>query len=262
MVGLPAGAFLMGRAGVVLLFALVSFAALRAFVTLTLRSRAEHLPMAAAFFVVLPAHHAPIRTDWQGLCSILIPVHAFLFLPALSAVRGSPEGFLDGVAEARWALMACVSCISHVPALLSLSIPGYEGRGVLPTAWLVFTVQLSDAMQHVRGTLAGRRRLAPALSPARTWEGVLGGIATATAAGGRCGGLRPSPPLQASALALMVTAMGTLGGVVMSAIKRDRRVKDWGASIAGHGGVIDRLDSLIFAAPLCFHVVRWFRSTT
>lgn len=260
MVGLLGLAFLIGRAGVVVLFALVSFAALREFVTLTLRSRAEHLSVAAAFFVVLPAQYALVWIDWYGLYSILIPVYAFLLLPVVSALRGEPSGFLDRVAETQWALMACVYCLSHVPALLSLSIPGFGGREILLIAWLVFVVQLSDLMQHVWGRLIGRRRLAPRLSPFRTWEGLLGGLATATAAGAALWWITPFAPLQAAALALMVTGMGALGSLVMSAIKRDRGVKDWGATVAGHGGVLDRLDSLVFAAPLFFHVVRFFWS--
>ncbi|MCL4188151.1 MAG: phosphatidate cytidylyltransferase [Rhodobacteraceae bacterium] len=262
MVVLLALAFAFGRTGVVMLFALVSFAALREVFTLTVRGTADHLALAAGFFVVLPAQYVLVWTDWYGLYSILIPVYAFLFLPVISALRGGPAGFLDRVAETQWALMLCVYCISHVPALLYLAIPGFEGRGVLLIAWLIFTVQFSDVMQYVWGKLAGRRPVAPALSPSKTWEGFLGGIATAAAAGTGLWWLTPFGPLQAGLLALMVTVMGACGGLVLSAVKRDRGVKDWGHLIGGHGGVIDRLDSVIFAAPLFFHVVRWMWSTT
>jgi phosphatidate cytidylyltransferase len=257
MVALLGLAFLAGRTGVVLLFALCSFAALREFMTLTRTVRADHWAVAAAFFVVLPVQYWLIWTDWYGLYSIFIPVYAFLFLPILAALRGETKGFLHRVAETQWALMIAVFCVSHVPALLSLEIPGFEGREVLLIAFLVVVVQMSDVMQYVWGKLLGRRKIAPLLSPSKTWEGFLGGVATATVIGAGLWWMTPFAPWEAGAMALLVSLMGFAGGLVMSAIKRDRGVKDWGHLIAGHGGFIDRLDSVIFAAPVFFHVVRY-----
>lgn len=261
MVALLGLAFLAGRTGVVLLFALCSFAALREFMTLTRTVRADHSAVAAAFFVVLPAQYWLVWSDWYGLYAIFIPVYAFLLLPVLAALRGETRGYLTRVAETQWGLMIAVFCVSHVPALLSLKIPGFEGREVLLIAFLVVVVQLSDVLQYVWGKLLGRRPIAPQLSPSKTWEGFLGGVASATLIGAGLWWMTPFAPLQAAALALMVALMGFVGGLVMSAIKRDRGVKDWGHLIAGHGGFIDRLDSVIFAAPVFFHVVRFFWST-
>jgi phosphatidate cytidylyltransferase len=260
MVALMGLAFLAGRTGVVLLFALCSFAALREFMTLTRTVRADHWAVAAAFFVVLPVQYWLVWTDWYGLYSIFIPVYAFLLLPILAALRGETKGFLDRVAETQWALMIAVFCVSHVPALLYLQIPGFEGRGVLLIAFLVVVVQMSDVLQYVWGKLIGRRKIAPQLSPSKTWEGFLGGVGSATALGAGLWWMTPFTPWQAAGLALVVALMGFAGGLVMSAIKRDRGVKDWGHLIAGHGGFIDRLDSVIFAAPVFFHVVRYFWS--
>jgi phosphatidate cytidylyltransferase len=257
MVALMGIAFLAGRTGVVLLFALCSFAALREFMTLTRTVRADHWAVAAAFFVVLPVQYWLVWRDWYGLYSIFIPVYAFLFLPILAALRGETRGFLHRVAETQWALMIAVFCVSHVPALLYLQIPGFEGRGVLLIAFLVVVVQMSDVLQYVWGKLIGRRKIAPQLSPSKTWEGFLGGVASATAIGAGLWWMTPFTPWQAAGLALLVSLMGFAGGLVMSAIKRDRGVKDWGHLIAGHGGFIDRLDSVIFAAPVFFHVVRY-----
>ncbi len=262
MVILLAIAFLAGRPGVVLLFAILSFAALREFLSLTRKSAADHWALAAAFFVVLPVQYLLVGIDWYGFYAIFIPVYAFLLLPVLSALRGGPADFLDRVAETQWALMISVYCVSHVPALLSLQIAGFEGQNVLLIAWLIFTVQLSDVMQYVWGKLFGRRPLAPSLSPSKTWEGFLGGLATATAAGAAFWWLTPFAPGQAALMALVVTVMGSFGGLVMSAIKRDKGVKDWGHLIAGHGGFLDRLDSVVFAAPIFFHLTRYFWSQT
>ena len=262
MVLLLSLAFIAGRTGVIVLFAILSFSALREFLTLTTKTVADHWSLAAAFFVILPLQYGLVAIDWYGLYAIFVPVYAFLLLPVISALRGRPDRFLDRVAETQWALMICVYCISHVPALLYLQIPGFEGRNVLLIAFLIFVVQVSDVMQYVCGTLFGRHRIAPALSPSKTWEGYLGGIATAVAAGTALFWLTPFTPLQATAISLVLTVMGAFGGLVMSAIKRDSGVKDWGHQIAGHGGFLDRLDSVIFAAPIFFHLTRYFWSVT
>jgi phosphatidate cytidylyltransferase len=255
-------AFIAGKPGVVLLFALCSFAALREFLTLTTHNRADHWSLVACFFLILPLQYAFLATDWYGMYSIFIPVYAFLILPVVSSLRGSTKDFLIRVSETQWALMICVYCASHVPALLYLQIPGFEGRNVILIAYLIFVVQLSDVLQYVWGKLIGRTKVAPNLSPSKTWEGLIGGTLSATAIGTALYWMTPFTPLEAAGMCLLITLMGFFGGLVMSAIKRDRGIKDWGHLIAGHGGFLDRLDSVIFAAPIFFHVTRWVWSTT
>ena len=255
-------AFVAGKPGVVLLFALCSFAALREFLTLTTHNRADHWSLIACFFLILPLQYWFIAGDWYGMYSIFIPVYAFLLLPVISSLRGSTKDFLIRVSETQWALMICVYCASHVPALLYLQIPGFEGRNVILIAYLIFVVQLSDVMQYVWGKLLGRTKVAPNLSPSKTWEGLVGGTLTATAVGTALYWMTPFSPLEAAGMCLLITLIGFFGGLVMSAIKRDRGIKDWGHLIAGHGGFLDRLDSVIFAAPIFFHVTRWLWSTT
>jgi phosphatidate cytidylyltransferase len=255
-------AFIAGKPGVVLLFALCSFAALREFLTLTTHNRADHWSLVACFFLILPLQYWFLATDWYGMYSIFIPVYAFLLLPVVSALRGSTKDFLIRVSETQWALMICVYCASHVPALLYLQIPGFEGRNVILIAYLIFVVQLSDVLQYVWGKLLGRSKVAPNLSPSKTWEGLIGGTLSATAIGTALYWMTPFSPLEAAGMCLLITLMGFFGGLVMSAIKRDRGIKDWGHLIAGHGGFLDRLDSVIFAAPIFFHVTRWVWSTT
>ena len=250
-------AMLGGATGVILLFALCSFAALREFITLTDTRRGDHWALAAAFFVVLPVQYDLVWAEWYGLYSIFIPVYAFLLLPIVAALRADTDRFLMRIAEAQWALMLCVFCVSHVAALLLLDIPGYEGRNVLLIAFLVLVVQLSDVLQYVWGKLLGRHRIAPNLSPSKTWEGFIGGTFSATLIGAALWWITPFNPLQAAYLSFIIVIMGFFGGLVLSAVKRDRGVKDWGHLIAGHGGFIDRLDSVIFSAPVFFHLVRY-----
>ncbi|WP_283195878.1 phosphatidate cytidylyltransferase [Rhizobium sp. AN80A] len=255
-------AFMIGRVGILVLFAFCSFAALREFITLTQTKRADHWALATAFFIVLPLQYFLLWTKQYGIFSIFIPVYAFLLMPIISVLRGDTERFLDRIAEVQWALMICVFCASHVPALLTLTIAGYEGRNVLLIAFLVIIVQLSDVLQYVWGKLFGRTKIAPKLSPSKTVEGFVGGVASATLIGAGLWWITPFTPLQAGLLAFVITLMGFFGGLVMSAIKRDRGVKDWGNLIEGHGGLIDRLDSVVFSAPIFFHIVRYWWSVT
>lgn len=259
MVALIAAAFVAGKPGVIVLFAIASFAALREFVTLTHTRRGDHWALLASFFLVLPAQYWLIWIEWYGLYAIFIPVYAFLLLPIAAALRGDTTRFLERVAEVQWGLMIAVFCVSHVPALLTLDITGYEGRNLLLIAFLVLVVQGSDVLQYVWGKLFGRRKVAPGLSPSKTWEGLVGGVASASLIGAALWWITPFSPAQAGAMAFVICLMGFFGGLVMSAIKRDRGVKDWGRMIEGHGGMLDRLDSVIFAAPVFFHLTRyWF----
>jgi len=253
-------AFLFGKAGVIVLFLLISFHALREFLTLAYTRRGDHLAIAACFFIVLPVQYLLIWIEWYGLYSIFVPVYAFLLLPIIAALGADTKRFLERSAKVQWGLMVSVYCISHVPALLTLQIPGYEQRNLLLIAFLVIVVQGSDVLQYVWGKLLGKRKVAPELSPSKTWEGLIGGVASATLLGAALYWITPFAPWQAGLIALVICLMGFFGGLVMSAMKRDRGVKDWGHMIEGHGGMLDRLDSVIFAAPVFFHVTRYWWS--
>jgi len=257
MVGLVALAFAFGKTGVIILFGLLSLLALREFVTLTYTRRSDYLALAMVFYVALPMQYALIWIEWYGLYSIFIPVYGFLFLPIITALRADTTRFLGRIAQVQWALMLAVFCLSHVPALVTLSIPGFEGREILLIAFLVIVVQSSDVLQYIWGKLLGKHKVAPSLSPSKTWEGLVGGVLSATALGAGLWWITPFTPLQAAGIAFAINLMGFFGGLVMSAIKRDHGVKDWGHLIAGHGGVLDRLDSVIFSAPIFFHIVRY-----
>jgi phosphatidate cytidylyltransferase len=258
MVVLLSAAFLAGRTAVIVLFAVVSFIALREFITLTRTQRADHLALLISFFVALPMQYWLIWVNWYGFFVVLIPVYAFLLLPVTAVVFGDAKNFLARAAETQWGLMICVYCISHVPMLLTLGIPGYRGRDALLAAFLLIVVQSSDVLQYVWGKLLGRHKIAPDLSPSKTIEGFVGGIICATVLGASLYSITPFSPWQAAIMALIVTLMGFLGGLVMSAIKRDRGIKDWGQLVEGHGGMLDRLDSVAFSAPIFFHLTRYF----
>ncbi len=262
MVFLLGGALVLGRNAMIILFAFVSFVALREFITLTPTRQADHSALLMSFFMALPMQYGLIWIDWYGLFAVLIPVYGFLILPIASVLFADSKNFLARTSETQWGLMITVYCISHVPALLTLDIPGYKGRDALLVVFLLVVVQSSDVLQYVWGKLFGRHKIAPEVSPSKTVEGFVGGVASATLLGMSLWKITPFTPLQAAGMALIITFMGFLGGLVMSAIKRDRGVKDWGNLIEGHGGMLDRVDSVAFSAPIFFHLTRYFFSLT
>jgi phosphatidate cytidylyltransferase len=260
MAAVVATALLLGKIAATVLFGLLSLLALREFITNTPTRRGDHATLFWSFFVVTPLQYVLVAIDWYGLFSILIPVYAFLFVPIRSALAGDTERFLERTAKIQWGLMVCVYCVSHAPALLMLELPGFEGRGARLLLFLIVVAQISDVLQYVWGKLLGKHKIAPVVSPSKTWEGFLGGALSATAIGAGLWWLTPYTPRQAALMALLVVLLGFAGGLTMSAIKRDRGIKDYGALIEGHGGILDRIDSLCFAAPVLFHVTRYFFS--
>lgn len=261
MVAIFALAFTFGPAVTLVLFALTSFYCLREFISLTPTRAADHRALAVAFYIFLPLQYVLIWVDWQSLFSIAIPVYAFLLLPVLAVLRHETDEFLGRTARVQWALMLTVYCISHAPALLILDIPGFEGRNVLLLFFLVTVVQASDVLQYVFGKLFGRRRIAPVVSPNKTWEGFLGGGASAVLLGAALSFATPFTPLQAAGMAAAIVLAGFCGGLVLSAVKRSMGAKDWGSMISGHGGALDRMDSVSYAAPLFFHLTNYYFAT-
>jgi len=245
-----------GPTGSLVLFGLVSFLALREYITLVETRRADHKTLFWTFFLFTPLQYVLLSIKWLGFF-IVIPVYGFLFIPAAMALAGDTQSFLDRAAKIQWGLMLCVYCISYAPALLVLDIHGY-GPDAKLLLFLVIVGQLSDVLQYVWGKLIGRHKIAPNVSPNKTWEGFIGGTLSATAIGTGLWWLTPFSLPAAAAISFMITLLGFGGGLVMSAIKRDRGIKDYGNLIRGHGGMLDRMDSMIFAAPVFFHVVRFF----
>ncbi len=251
-------ALLSGNTGTTVLFALISFRALREFITLTPTRHGDHRSLFWVFFILTPLQYVLVATEQDGFFSIMIPVYAFLFIPIRNAMAGDYECFLERTAKIQWGLMVCVYCVSHAPALLNLRIRDYEGQNAKLLFFFILVVQMSDVLQYVWGKCFGKRKIVPNISPNKTWEGFVGGIACATLLGTFLWWITPFTPQQAAVMSLVIALMGFAGGLTMSAIKRDRGVKDYGTLIEGHGGVLDRIDSICFAAPIFFHLTRFF----
>jgi phosphatidate cytidylyltransferase len=258
MVAILAVAFLAGKLGTIILFGAISYFALREFITLTPTRAGDHRTLSLAFFLLIPLHYYLIYIEWYTLFSILIPVYAFLLMPSISVLAQDTEHFLERAAKIQWGVMICIYCISHAPALLLLPISNYAGQNALLLLYFLLIVQLSDVLQYVFGNLFGKTKIAPIVSPNKTIEGFIGGGLSAVLVGAALWWITPFTPLQSAGMAAIIVVMGFLGGLVMSAIKRSLGAKDWGSMIEGHGGMLDRMDSVSFAAPIFFHLVRYY----
>jgi phosphatidate cytidylyltransferase len=267
-----AAAFLMaslprfGSWATVGLFWLLSFWALREFITLTPTRPGDHRALFWVFFLLTPAQYLLVGLNWYELYSILIPVYAFLFIPARIAMSGDSKRFLERTAKIEVGLLITVYALSYAPALLNLDLhlPSdkiYSGRVRLLFFFIVI-VQLSDVLQYAWAQLPSKHPIVPMISPTKTWEGLLGGAGSVTLLGAAGWWATPFPYWLAGAMSLMIALMGFAGSLTMSAIKRDRGVKDYGTLVEGHGGVLDRIDTICFAAPIFFHFTLYFLSIT
>lgn len=247
-----------GRLGAILIFAMISFLALREYLTVTPTRSADHAVLFTAFFLVLPYQYWLVHAGWYGMFAIMVPVYAFVLIPMLATLGGDVTDFLERSARTQWGLMVCVYFISHIPMLMTLDVkPLLMGPAGL-VLFLVAVTQGSDVFQYVWGKLCGKHPIVPKLSPKKTVEGFVGGVLTASLAGVCMFRLTPFSPWQAGVVALVLCTLGFFGGLVMSAIKRARGIKDWGTLIEGHGGMMDRIDSLCFSAPVYFHMLRFY----
>ena len=239
------------------LFAIISFIALKEFLTLIPTRHADRMPI-LWLFVTIPINYLFIGYGQYGLFIVFIPVYAFLFIPARMVISGDTNGFLRTVAELHWGLMTTVFAFSHVAFLMML--PQHDPiSGSLLAIFLVCLTEFNDITQYLWGKTLGRIKITPIVSPNKTLAGLLGGIFSTTLAATFLGPvLTPLSYGMAFIVGLIISIAGFCGDIVMSAIKRDIGIKDSGTLLPGHGGILDRLDSLIFTAPLFFHFIRYF----
>ncbi len=251
----------LGETMATVLFGLVAFFALREFITLSPTRQGDHRSLVLAFFVVLPVQFALVITRHFDLVTVFIPVYVFLAIPVVSALADDPHRFLERNAKLQWGIMVCVYGMSHVPALLLLKFPNFADKNAFLVFFLVFVVQTCMIVQHLVGQRLRRPPRAPNVSKSFNWTSWLVAVIVASFLGGLMAGLTPFKPGQAVAMALIACVAGSLGHLVMKALKRDRGITNWGSegkSVTGASGLLDRVDALCFAAPVFFHSVRWY----
>ena len=250
-----------GETVATVLFGLVAFFALREFITLSPTRQGDHHSLVIAFFIVLPVQFALVITRHFDLVTVFIPVYVFLAIPVVGALAGDTRHFLERNAKLQWGIMVCIYGISHVPALLLLKFPNYQGKNAFLVFFLVFVVQTCMIVQHLVGKRLKKLPSAPDISKSFNWTSWSIAILVASLVGGLMAGLTPFKPAQAVAMAMIACVAGSLGHLVMKALKRDRGITNWGKegrSVTGASGLLDRVDALCFAAPVFFHSVRWY----
>ncbi len=207
-------------------------------------------------YVSIPIQYYLAYIGWYGAFIIFIPIVMFLFLPMRIVLKGDTAGIIKSMSSLQWILMLTVFGLSHMAYLLSL--PEKEGfasggRGLL--LFLVFLTEINDVMQFTWGKLLGKHKIIPKVSPNKTWEGFVGGLISTTIIGYFLGFLTPLVGYQLVFVSFMIAFSGFIGDIVMSSVKRDIGVKDMGTSIPGHGGILDRIDSLAYTTPVFFHLI-------
>ena len=243
-----------------LLFGVISFLALREFVTLTHTRRGDHRSLLLAFFIVLPLQYVVVATRHFDLFTVFIPVYVFLAIPVVSAFGNDPTRFLERTAKIQWGITVCVYGMSHAPALLLLNLPAYQERGAFLVLYLVVVVAIAQIAQEAASRRLRRRPAARAISRSFSWRGWFVGALVAGVVGAALYWITPFKPIPALLMGFVAGGSGTLGEFVMKALKRDAGVRNWGgkSSVTGAVGLLDRVAPLCFAAPVFFHSVRWY----
>ncbi|MEM8680905.1 MAG: phosphatidate cytidylyltransferase, partial [Planctomycetota bacterium] len=265
------------RGPATLFFFFVSFWALREFITLTPTRLGDHRALFWTFFIFAPLQYLLVGLGTniipffsydlnpQVAFMIVVPVYAMLYIPARIAFAGDPKRFLERVAKIQCGLYVCVYALSHAPALLAVPLvdqnrePWTGGNGGV-LLFFIIVVQMGDVFQYLWSYLLGSSVIAPAINSSKTWEGLIGSMLSATLLGMAIHWVTPFSILQAGGMAMIAAFMGFAGSLTLSAIKRDRGVSDYGTLVAGHVGVLDRYDSICFAAPVFYHLTYFFFS--
>ncbi|OIN90573.1 MAG: phosphatidate cytidylyltransferase [Comamonadaceae bacterium CG1_02_60_18] len=257
-------AWLAGDVSRLVLFGVGSFFALREFLTLSPTRKGDHRSLVLAFFVILPAQYALVGTQHFNLFTVFIPVYVFLAIPVVSALANDPTHFLERNAKLQWGIMVCIYGMSHVPALLLLKFANYDQKNAFLVFFLVLVVQSCMVTQHLvarRLMQLGKAPAADKISQSFSWRAWWAGMAVGSLLGALLAGITPFVPGQAFALSFIACGAGSLGHLVMKALKRDRGIPIWrgqASAVTGAGGMLDRIDALCFAAPVFFHSARWY----
>jgi phosphatidate cytidylyltransferase len=251
-------AILLSRTVTIVFFGFLSFLAFKEFLTIIPTRRTDHRVLFWAYLSI-PIQYIFIGYEEYGMFTIFIPVYVFLFLPIRMVIAGETKGFLKAAGVIHWGLMTTVFSISHITYLFVLPPEGSSISGTGLVLFLVLLTQLNDVAQYIFGKSFGRKKILPKVSPNKTWEGFIGGIiTTSTLSFFFAPILTPISGIASIAIGVTIAIAGFAGDVIVSALKRDLNVKDCGSILPGHGGVLDRLDSLTYTAPIFFHLVKYF----
>jgi len=249
-------AMVLSRSISLIFFGFISFLALKEYLSMIPTRRADRRVLFWAYLAI-PLQYYWVSQQWYGMFIIFIPVYIFLLLPLRMITIGETKNFLQAAGTIHWGLMMLVFSLSHIAYLLVLpATDTFQQSGVGLVLFLVFLTQFNDVSQYIWGKIFGKRKIVPKVSPNKTWAGFVGGVLTTTILAVALSGFLTPLSLEMAIIAgLIISIGGFIGDVTLSAIKRDIGVKDTGRLIPGHGGMLDRIDSLTYTAPLFFHFI-------
>ncbi|WP_028870371.1 phosphatidate cytidylyltransferase [Psychromonas arctica] len=253
MIGILFGILLAPTTISIIFFALLSFLALKEFFSIMPTRQADRRILLWAYLAI-PLQYYWVASNWYGMFLIFIPIYVFLFLPMRAVFIGETKGFIRSLGTIHWAVMLSVLCVSHIAYLLQLPVKNEQAGALGLVLFLIFITQFNDVCQYIWGKTLGKHKIIPKVSPKKTWEGFIGGVITVTLISGFVAPyLTPLTMVQGFVAGTLIAISGFVGDVVISSVKRDLAIKDSGTLIPGHGGLLDRIDSLIYTAPLFFH---------
>lgn len=255
MIALLFFVLILSKTVAIVFFGFLSFLALKEFLSIVPTRLADRRVIFWAYLSI-PIQYYFVSISWYGTFIIFIPVYIFLFLPMRMVLIGETDGFIKSASIIHWAVMMTVFSISHMAYLLVLPVKNSDSGGIGLVLFLLFMTQFNDVSQYIWGKSFGKRKILPKVSPNKTWEGFIGGFMTVSICSSFLAPyLTPLTRVEGLAGGALIAASGFIGDVVLSSVKRDLQIKDTGNLIPGHGGILDRMDSLIYTAPLFFHFV-------
>lgn len=249
---------LLGQWGSLTFIALISFLALKEYFSL-IPTRPIDRPILFLAYIAVPIQFFWIALKQYQMVIVFIPLFAILVLSIGMVMVGEPHGFLQTVGSVTWGLMITVFSLGHLGFLIILPASvNPNGGAVGLLMYLIFLTQFNDVMQYIVGKSIGRQQVIRRVSKGKTWEGLIGGLATTLILSVLLApGFTPMNHWEGFFAGLLIGFAGFFGDVTISALKRDLGVKDAGTLLPGHGGILDRVDSLILSTPLFFYFVYW-----
>lgn len=257
MVGVLFFVFIFSKTATIVFFGFLSFLALKEFLSIV-PTRLSDRRVVFWLYLSIPVQYYWVSLNWYQMFVIFIPVYVFLFIPMRMVIIGETKGFIKAAGILHWSAMLTVFSISHIAYLLVLPEKNTLAGGMGLILYLLFMTQFNDVCQYIWGKMLGKHKIIPKVSPNKTWEGFIGGLITVTILSAFIAPLlTPLTMPQALIAGAIIACGGFIGDVVLSSVKRDLQIKDSGHLIPGHGGILDRIDSLIYTSPLFFHYLHY-----